>query len=87
MIDEFVDSFKDRAELFIKGVVGFTFHALSVAAIGTKSPALGMPMFIVYLIMPVGLATTGIQYLLTLYRNLSENEPYTAYDQKEGYEA
>ena len=43
---------------------------------GRILPALGFPIWSIYLWVPVGFAVTGIQYLLTAIKNLSSQEVY-----------
>lgn len=43
---------------------------------GRILPALGFPIWSIYLWVPIGFAVTGIQYLLTAIKNLSSQEVY-----------
>lgn len=51
----------------------------TVRELGTRSPALQIPYWWVYALAPLGLLTTGLQYLLTLLRNLSSPEIYESF--------
>ena len=39
-------------------------------------PALGVPVYLVYLWVPIGFFVTGIQYALTMVKNIREKEIY-----------
>jgi TRAP-type C4-dicarboxylate transport system permease small subunit len=39
-------------------------------------PALGVPVYLIYLWVPVGFFVTGVQYALTMIKNLREKEIY-----------
>lgn len=43
---------------------------------GRILPALGFPIWCIYLWVPIGFAVTGIQYLLTAIKNLTSTEVY-----------
>lgn len=49
-------------------------YLVSLQSQGRVYPALGIPVYVSYLWVPVGLLVTGIQYALTSYRNLREND-------------
>ncbi len=61
-------------------------YIATVYALGTVSAALQVPLSLVYCVAPVGFALTGIQYALTVVRNLTEEEVYLSYDHKDEYE-
>lgn len=61
-------------------------YVLTVAELGTVSPALQVPFWVVYLAAPVGLVLAGIQYALTVVRNLMEPDVYLSFDKKDEYE-
>lgn len=67
-----------------------TYYAMryiaTVYALGTASAALQVPLYLVYCVAPIGFALTGIQYALTVVRNLTEKEVYLSYDHKDEYE-
>ncbi|OAN67886.1 C4-dicarboxylate ABC transporter permease [Sulfitobacter sp. EhC04] len=58
-------------------------YIISLQAKGRVYPALGIPIYISYLWVPIGLFVTGIQYALTFLRNLQEPEIYLATDLRE----
>lgn len=61
-------------------------YVLTVEELGTVSPALQMPFWLVYLAAPVGLVLAGIQYALTVVRNLLEPDVYLSFEKKDEYE-
>lgn len=58
-------------------------YILSLYAKGRVYPALGIPVYLSYLWVPVGFFVTGIQYALTLIKNLQEDEIYLSTDLRE----
>jgi len=51
----------------------------SVSSLGTVSPVLRVPLFLVYCSVPLGFALAGIQYALNFIRNLIEREVYVSF--------
>ena len=62
-------------------------YANTVRELGTVSPALEVPLWLVYMAAPIGLGLTALQYGLTFYRNLRESTVYISYDVPDEYEA
>lgn len=58
-------------------------YIISLQAKGRVYPALGIPVYISYLWVPIGLGVTGIQYALTFLRNLQEKEIYLSTNLRE----
>lgn len=52
---------------------------------GRVSSALHVPMWIVYLAVPIGFTLAGIQYILTTIRNLVSPDIYRSFSEKEEY--
>lgn len=52
---------------------------------GRVLPALGLPIWLIYLWVPVGFAITGIQYLLTAIKNLMAKDVYLSTAVLDGY--
>ena len=50
------------------------------------TPALRLPLFWIYLVVPTGLLLCAIQYLLAAARNLLEHDVYVSFREKDGYE-
>jgi TRAP-type C4-dicarboxylate transport system permease small subunit len=55
-------------------------------AMGHMPPALQVPRWIFYIIIPVGFCLACIQYLRTIIKNLIEPDPWLSPDQKSEYE-
>jgi C4-dicarboxylate transporter DctQ subunit len=58
-------------------------YIFGVYSKGRIMPALGVPVYILYLWVPVGFFITGIQYALTTVKNLQHKEIYLSTDLKE----
>ncbi|MDM8517471.1 TRAP transporter small permease [Desulfobacterales bacterium HSG16] len=52
---------------------------------GRILPALGLPVFYIYLWVPVGFMMTGLQYAFTAVKNLTHNDVYLSTHVKDGY--
>lgn len=52
---------------------------------GRILPALGFPIWIIYVWVPVGFAVTGTQYLLTAIKNLTSTDVYLSTGVVDGY--
>jgi len=52
---------------------------------GRILPSLGIQVFYVYLWVPIGFFVTGIQYTLTITKNLQESDVYLSTNVKDGY--
>ncbi|HET8790246.1 MAG TPA: TRAP transporter small permease [Modicisalibacter sp.] len=52
---------------------------------GRTSASLHIPMWIVFLALPVGFTLAGIQYLLTTARNVLSDDIYRSFNEKETY--
>jgi len=61
-------------------------YARIVADLGSESPVLQVPLFIVYLAAPLGLTLAGIQYALTVVRNVRDPEVYLSFERTDAYE-
>ncbi|SDS58678.1 TRAP-type C4-dicarboxylate transport system, small permease component [Halopseudomonas xinjiangensis] len=53
---------------------------------GRRSSALQIPLWIPYMAAPVGFALAGIQYWLTVARNLISKDTYRSFSEKERYD-
>lgn len=58
----------------------------SVRAMGRSSSALGIPIWMPYLIAPIGFVLAGIQYWLTALRNLTSAQIYRSFTELEAYD-
>lgn len=50
------------------------------------TPALRMPKWIFYVIVPIGFGLASIQYLRTILKNIIEKDPWQSPDQESEYE-
>jgi TRAP-type C4-dicarboxylate transport system permease small subunit len=68
----------------------FCIHAWdyveAIQSRGRTSSALQIPLWIPYLVAPIGFALAGIQYWLTAIRNLISSDIYRSFNEKERYE-
>lgn len=53
---------------------------------GRILPALGFPIWWIYIWVPIGFAITGIQYLFTAIKNLTSSDIYLSTGVKDGYD-
>lgn len=58
----------------------------SVAESGRILPALQIPVWWVFVWVPIGLAVTGVQYLLTALKNLMSRKVYLSTQVQDGYD-
>lgn len=52
---------------------------------GRASSSLGVPLWMVNLALPIGFTLAGVQYLLTIVRNLVSDDIYRSFNEKEEY--
>ena len=64
----------------------FVIRGQKLQTSGRVLPALQIPVYLIYLWVPVGFAVTGIQYLLTAYKNLTAKDVYLSTTTLDGYE-
>ena len=55
-------------------------YILNLYSKGRVYPALGIPVYISYLWVPIGFFVTGIQYVLTFLKNIREEDIYLSTD-------
>jgi TRAP-type C4-dicarboxylate transport system permease small subunit len=60
-------------------------YIVSIYESGRILPALGIPAYIIYLWVPLGFIITGIQYFLTIIKNIREEDVYLSTNIKDGY--
>ena len=58
-------------------------YIFGVYSKGRIMPALGVPVYLLYLWVPIGFFITGVQYALTTLKNLQHKEIYFSTDLKE----
>jgi C4-dicarboxylate transporter, DctQ subunit len=61
-------------------------YVTRVAKLGKVTPSLQLPLYLTYLWVPVGFLITGIQYVLTVIKNLREPDVYISYEQIDSYD-
>jgi TRAP-type C4-dicarboxylate transport system permease small subunit len=62
------------------------FYLMDVIYLQHKTPALNLPYWLVIVIVPVGFFLAGMQYILTVIRNLIEKDVWATWEQKAEYE-
>ncbi|NIR29032.1 MAG: TRAP transporter small permease [Gammaproteobacteria bacterium] len=50
------------------------------------TPALQLPLYLTYIWVPIGFAITGIQYALTVIKNLQSKDVYLSFEKVDQYE-
>jgi len=66
-------------------VYSFEYIA-TVGFLDSVSPVLQVPLYLVYLIVPLGLGLSAVQYALTAARNLTSPDVYISFQHKDEYE-
>jgi TRAP-type C4-dicarboxylate transport system permease small subunit len=61
-------------------------YLTNAMAKGHMTPALRVPKWTFYVIMPIGFGLACIQYIRTIIKNLTETEPWQSPDQQSEYE-
>ena len=61
------------------------YYIVEVYQSGRILPALGLPVFYIYLWVPVGFVMTGLLYFFTVIKNLTESDVYLSTTVKDGY--
>ena len=61
------------------------YYIVEVYESGRILPALGIPVFYIYLWAPVGFFLTGLQYAFTVVKNFTERDVYLSTHIKDGY--
>lgn len=61
-------------------------YVASVRFLGTASPVLGVPLYLVYCVAPLGLLLAAVHYALNVVRNLSSPDVYISFETKDEYE-
>ncbi len=60
-------------------------YVASVHALGSVTPALRIPLYIIYAVVPLGLGLGAFQYLLAAWRNLTTPGIHVSFQQREAY--
>lgn len=65
----------------------YSFHYVErVWMLKKVTPSLQLPLYLTYVWVPIGFVITGIQYLLTVIRNLQKPDVYISYEKIDMYE-
>ena len=73
------------ALLFYLAYLGLRYSLGTVRELGSVSPALEVPLWLVYLAAPAGFILAGIQYVLAFVQNLRAEEVYLSFEQLDEY--
>ncbi|OUR67531.1 C4-dicarboxylate ABC transporter permease [Marinomonas sp. 42_23_T18] len=57
-----------------------SIYVMEVRDLNRLSPALQFPVYLVYIIIPIGLAMAGLQYIIAFFMNLTHKEIYLSHD-------
>lgn len=60
-------------------------YILNLQGRGRVLPALGIPIWLIYIWVPIGFAITGVQYVLTAIKNLVAKDVYLSTSVLDGY--
>ncbi|KIC20149.1 TRAP transporter small permease [Leisingera sp. ANG-Vp] len=60
------------------------FYVLEIKAVNRLSPALQFPVYLIYAVIPVGLAMAGLQYLIAFLMNVTHAGTWLSYEVKDG---
>lgn len=71
--------------MFIMAKESYTYVMMAVNR-GHLTPALQLPYWTFYAILPVGFALAGVQYIRTIIKNLKHRETWMSADQQSEYE-
>jgi len=61
------------------------WYLFTIWELGSVSPALRVPFYLIYIVAPLGFMLAGAQYALAVVRNLLETDVYLSYDVKDEY--
>jgi TRAP-type C4-dicarboxylate transport system permease small subunit len=62
-------------------------YAWHIYQLGSVTPALRIPLYLVYCWVPVGLALGALQYLMTVWRNLTGRDTWLSFSERDEYES
>lgn len=62
-------------------------YAFQVWQNGEVTPALRMPLYLVYVWVPVGFTLGAVQYLLAVWRNLTDTDVWLSFTERDEYQA
>jgi C4-dicarboxylate transporter, DctQ subunit len=73
------------AVMFVLAYYSYVYVA-RVFTLGKVTPSLQVPLYLTYFWVPLGLVITGIQYVMTVVKNLQSDEIYISYEQIDSYD-
>jgi C4-dicarboxylate transporter, DctQ subunit len=71
--------------MFVLAYYSYVYVA-RVAKLGKVTPSLQVPLYLTYFWVPLGFIITGIQYILTVVKNLQSDDVYISYEQVDTYD-
>lgn len=96
LYDQLNKPWRKRLMILISGFTALLMFALTwysfeyistVYYLETVSPVLQVPLYLVYLCVPLGFTLSAIQYTLTAVRNAISPDVYISFTQKDEYES
>lgn len=94
VVDQLSERWRKRVRIFnailtsglLLALAGFSMQYITtVHFLGTVSPVLQVPLYLVYLIVPLGLTLAAMQYGLTAFRNFTSEGVWLSFDVKDEY--
>lgn len=61
-------------------------YAWHIYQLGSVTPALRIPLYLIYCWVPVGFALGALRYLLTVWRNLTSRDTWLSFSERDEYE-
>jgi len=77
-------SISSSAVMFVMGYASYKYLVHSMR-LGHMTPALRLPFWLFYLIMPIGFFMAGIQYIRTIIKNVTEKEVWMSPERQSEY--
>jgi TRAP-type C4-dicarboxylate transport system permease small subunit len=93
--DQLTDRQRKAMMILIAGVTAAVMFVLAyysyvyvarVAKLGKVTPSMQIPLYLTYLWVPLGFVITGIQYILTVVKNLRSDDVYISYEKIDSYD-
>jgi TRAP-type C4-dicarboxylate transport system permease small subunit len=74
------------ALLFFFAFLALRYAFGTVRELGSRSPVLGIPLYLVYLAAPLGFALAGLQHVLAVVKNLRSEGVWLSYEAEEDHD-
>jgi C4-dicarboxylate transporter, DctQ subunit len=71
--------------MFVLAYYSF-LYVVRVGTLGKVTPSLQIPLYLTYFWVPLGFIITGIQYIMTVVKNIQSDDIYISYEQIDTYE-